>query len=350
MHPAYLKTIQPFIDSGHMQAAIDGVYKFPKNINLFPGTSCMFSCTFCGRNYDAVEPNYEYFYDTLFDQDPGDNPYRYNIGGGLEPLTYREIDRLCKELNDRGYKARLITNGYMLTPKFIEKNPNLLTVDHFRISLYGYDEKQTLSTTRNEKAYRVVKKNLKDYNKLNIKKPPLHVNHVILPSDFENLNNILNYIDEIGGVDTLSLREDFSFQYPIDDRQKLRDKIIEFDIKAKNNSLKIDYGYALLALLEGKLDKLLCVNYKQLTKKQSPQIKIAIDPRGDIYCYFEAAFIDREGSDRHILGNVINSSIEKELKKQKEIQPMPGDERFLDAFNHAMEYYKWTNIQETNLL
>ena len=37
-----------------MKAAIDGVYRYPYRINLYPGTSCMFSCLFCGRNYDAV--------------------------------------------------------------------------------------------------------------------------------------------------------------------------------------------------------------------------------------------------------------------------------------------------------
>ena len=86
-----------------------------------------------------------------------------------------------------------------------------------------YSRPQTLLTTRHEKAYDVVKQNLTDYNKLN-DKPPLHINHVILPTDFENLDNILNYIDDIGGVDTLSLREDFSFKYPISDRQRLMDK------------------------------------------------------------------------------------------------------------------------------
>ncbi len=346
MDKAYYRTIQPLLDTGHMQAAINGVYKFPKNINLFPGTSCMFECTFCGRNYEATEPNYNYFYDTLLDQDPGDNPYRYNIGGGLEPLTYKEIDRLCKDLYIRGYKVRFITNGFMLTPRFIEKNPNLLNVDHFRVSLYGYDEEQTISTTRNNKAFRVVKKNLTDYNKLNIDKPPLHINHVLLPTEFENLNNILNYIDDIGGVHTLSLREDFSFQYPINDRNKLREKLLEFDEKAKKRSLNIDYGYALVALLEGRMNKLIEVNYKQLTRKQSPQCKIAIDPRGDIYSYFEAAFIDRPNSDRHILGNVIGSSVEQELRKQKEIEPKPGDEHFLDALNHVIEAYKWEQTHD----
>ena len=37
---------------------------------------------------------------------------------------------------------------------------------------------------------------------------------------------------------------------------------------------------------------------------------------------------------------MINSSIEKELKKLKEVTPMQGDEKYLDAFNHVMEYYK----------
>ena len=109
-----------------------------------------------------------------------------SLGKGLSSAS------LAYLLQSRGYKVRFITNGFMLTPRFIEKNPNLINVDHFRVSLFGYDEDQTISTTRNNKAFRVVKKNLTDYNKLNIDKPPLHINHVLLPTEFENLNNILN--------------------------------------------------------------------------------------------------------------------------------------------------------------
>ena len=50
----YWKTLQPIIESGAMQSAIDGTYRYPYRINIYPGTSCMFSCLFCGRNYDAV--------------------------------------------------------------------------------------------------------------------------------------------------------------------------------------------------------------------------------------------------------------------------------------------------------
>ena len=104
MDKAYYKTLQPLIDSGHLQAAINGIYKFPDGVNLFPGISCMFDCAFCGRDRDTKLPNYNYFYDTLLDQDPKDNLKRYNISGGLEPLTYNEIDRLAKDLVDRGFK------------------------------------------------------------------------------------------------------------------------------------------------------------------------------------------------------------------------------------------------------
>ncbi len=347
MDKAYFKTLQPLIDSGHLQAAINGTYKFPDGVNLFPGISCMFDCAFCGRDRDTKLPNYNYFYDTLLDQDPKDNLKRYNISGGLEPLTYNEIDRLAKDLVDRGFISRMVTNGYLLTKKNLQKKPNLLRLHHIRVSLYGYSRPQTLLTTRHEKAYDIVKQNLTDYNKLN-DKAPLHINHVILPTDFENLDNILNYIDDIGGVDTLSLREDFSFKYPISDRQRLMDKLLEFNEKINTRSMKVDYGYALEGLLEGKEVELLRVNYKQLTETQSPQVRIAIDPKGDIYSYFEAAFVGRKNSERHILGNVINSSIQDELKNLKKIKPEENDIEFFDAFNHVIEGYKWMKLQETN--
>ena len=345
MDKVYYKTLQPLIDSGHIQAAINGTYKFPSGVNLFPGTSCMFKCSFCGRNYEAKDPNYNYFYDTLLDQDPKDNPYRYNISGGLEPLTYNEIDRLCKDLHVRGFKSRLITNGFLLTQRNIERKPNLLTLDHIRISLYGYNKEQTYLTTKHPKAFDIVKNNLTEYNKMR-GQPPLHINHVILPTDFENLDQILNYIDDIGGVDTLSLREDFSFHYPINDRNRLMDKLLEFDEKINSRTINVDYGYALQQLVEGREASLIRVDWTQLTETQSPQVKIAIDPRGDIYSYFEAAFIDRLNSERHILGNVINSSIQEELSKLKKIKPQEGDTDFFDAFNHVIESYKWMKLQE----
>ena len=120
-----------------MQAAIDGVYKYPHRINFFPGTSCMFKCSFVDET--TMKSNVDtYFYDRILDEDDGKDIYRFNISGGLE-LTYKYIDRLCKDLYDRRYKSRLVTNGFLLNNKSLIKNRYLFSLDHIRVSLYGLD-------------------------------------------------------------------------------------------------------------------------------------------------------------------------------------------------------------------
>lgn len=334
----YEKTIEPLIVSGHLQAAINGSYMYPHRINLFIGTSCMFSCFFCGRNFDTSTSNNGFeMYKNIIREDDGQDPYRFGISGGLEPLTNNKFNEICKELGDGGYKARLLTNGFLLTDKFINKNDNLFSLDHIRVSIYGLTDDETFKTTKHSKAWNVVKSNLINYNKLS-NKIPLKLNYVLTPTNFRFLNKIINYIDEIGEVDELSLREDFSFQYAIDNRQELADVLLDFDSKV---SCKVDYGYALDELIKGENATLLKCSFKHLTMKQSPQVKIAIDPLGDLYCYQEAAFLGRSGSEKHILGNVSDKTIEQALKNMKEIAPEESDLQFFDAFNHVIEYTKW---------
>ena len=45
--------------------------------------------------------------------------------------------------------------------------------------------------------------------------------------------DLVNYIKDIGGINNLSLREDFTFQYEINDRNKVRDALLLFDEKIK---------------------------------------------------------------------------------------------------------------------
>ena len=59
----------------------------------------------------------------------------------------------------------------------------------------------------NKKGYQVVKNNLKLLDR------KVKLNYVVLPQNVEKIAKILDYIDDIGGIDELSLREDFSFQY-----------------------------------------------------------------------------------------------------------------------------------------
>ena len=119
----YWKTLQPIIESGAIQAAIDGVYKYPYRINLYPGTSCMFKCLFCGRNYNATVKNSKNVFKQIIDQDDGKDQNRINISGGLEPLTSPYINDICKDLYNKGYASRMITNGFLLNNKILSKNP-----------------------------------------------------------------------------------------------------------------------------------------------------------------------------------------------------------------------------------
>jgi dTDP-4-amino-4,6-dideoxy-D-glucose ammonia-lyase len=335
----YWKDLKPIIDSGAMQSAINGEYRYPYRINLYPGTSCMFSCLFCGRNYDAVvkgsRPN---VFSQIIEQDDGKDAYRINISGGLEPLTSPYINDICKDLHNKGFRSRMITNGFLLNDKILNKNPFVNSLDHIRVSLYGLDEEEYLATTKHKKGWTVVKNNLKNYNN-RTDKTKLYLNYVLIPENFHKLDRILNYIEDIGGISNLSLREDFTFQYEIDERNRIRDTLLAFDERVTKMDMTIDYGYALQDAMQGKDSYLIKVTHEELRPKQSPQVKICVDPNGNIYAYMEAGFVDRPGALRHALGNIIGSSIEQELRKQKEIEPWPWDTQYMDAYNHLIERY-----------
>ena len=142
----YWKTLLPIIESGAMQAAIDGIYRYPYRINLYPGTSCMFSCHFCNRNYDYVVKDSENIFSQLIEQDDGSDKHRFGVTGGLEPLTSPYIGKICKDLHDGGYVSRMVTNGFLLNDKMLRTNPYINSLDSIRVSLYGMDHKETLST------------------------------------------------------------------------------------------------------------------------------------------------------------------------------------------------------------
>jgi len=334
----YWKTLEPIIASGAMDAAIKGEYRYPHRINIYPGTSCMFKCVFCGRNYDVkIKDNVNVFRQVI-EQDDGVDPYRINISGGLEPLTSPHINDICRDLHAKGYKSRMITNGFLLNDKTLDKNPYINSLDHIRVSLYGVDNRETVSTTRHQKGWGVVRDNLRKYNLRN-DKTRLFLNYVLLPEHYNRLDSIVDYIDHIGGVENLSLREDFTFQYEIDERSKLRDSLLSFNDKMRDMEVEIDYGYSLQQLINGEETTLTRVTHQELRPRQSPQVKICVDPRGEIYSYLEAGFVDRPGALRHSHGNIIGSSIEQELMKKKSIPPMEGDTQYLDAFNHLILKY-----------
>ena len=339
----YWKTLLPIIESGAMQAAINGTYRYPYRINIYPGISCMFSCLFCGRNYDAVVKNSMNIFSQIIEQDDGKDPYRINISGGLEPLTSPYINIICKDLANKGYKARMITNGFLLNNKMLTKSPYINSLDHIRVSLYGLDEKEYLTTTKHKKGWQVVKDNLTEYNKRD-DKTKLYLNYVLLPNNVGQLDRIIEYIEEVGGADNLSLREDFTFQYEIGERNKMQDILLAFDEKVKKVAIPVDYGYALTDAMNGNTTTLMKVTHHEVPIKQSPQVKVCLDPNGNLYSHMEAGFVDRPGALRHSLGNVTGSSIEAQLMKMKAVDPLDGDTQYMDAYNHLVYKYISQNL------
>ena len=243
------------------------------------------------------------------------------------------------------------TNGFNLTSDFVEKQHGIKDLSVLRISLYGIDNDSTIEVTKNKMGYNKVKKNIVDFLKLNtgIK---VGLNYVLLHDNLDHALKLLDYIKEINiesdnQIDFLTLREDFSDQAKVitgKEREKLHQIFNEVERKLKDKNLDrlhIDYGYALEAIRKNKesFEPLKRVDYKQLRPKIFPQIAVMIDPKGDVYAYHEATFLDREGAKRYSIGMVDEKNSLKDVitnfLNEEGIEALPTDTAYLDAFDHV---------------
>tara|TARA_B000000460_G_scaffold98619_1_gene69007 strand:+ start:122 stop:1537 length:1416 start_codon:yes stop_codon:yes gene_type:complete len=351
-------TIIPSIQSGKAQAVLDEKYSYPDRVGLCPGLSCMFFCSFCGRNYSAFykrefgEKGFQVF-KQIIDQTPeGVNKKNvYHITGGLEPLTFPRIGDLISYAREKGFDMEMQTNGYNLNPDFIEKHPGIKDLSILRVSLYGVDDHSTFEVTKNKKGYEIVRKNLIDFLKLRTK-IKVGLNYVLLHDHLDHALKLLDYIKEINiesgnQIDFLTLREDFSDR-ATNISGKEREKLhrifndVQTRLEDKNlDRLHIDYGYALEAIRKNKesFEPLKRVDYKQLRPKVFPQIAVMIDAKGDVYSYHEAAFLDREGAKRYSIGVIDQEHSMRDVISNfldtNGIDPLPSDTGYLDAFDHV---------------
>ena len=358
-------TIIPTIQTGKAKAVLDEKYSYPDRVGLCPGLSCNFFCSFCGRNYSAAyekewgEKGFEMF-KQIIDQTPeGVNKKRvYHISGGLEPLMFPHIGDLISYCTKAGFAMEMQTSGFFLTPDFIEKHPGIKDLSILRFSLYGINNDSTFAVTRNKKSHDVVKENLIDYLKLNTK-TKLGLNYVILHKRIKDVLKLLDYIEEVNiksnnQVDFLTLREDFREKAENivgEERKEIHDIFNEVQkrLGSKNlNKLNIDYGYALESIrrnLDSFQEPLKKVDYKQLRPKAFPQIAVMIDPKGDVFAYHEATFLDREGSERYSIGRVDKEhSLQDLIKEFVEnsdgvTEPLPHDVDYLDAFDYVITVF-----------
>ena len=70
-----------------------------------------------------------------------------------------------------------------------------------------------------------------------------------------------------------------------------------------------------------------------------PQSSVAVDLYGDVYLYREAAFLDRPGAKRYIIGNLLEKKtmkkvIEDFIDKERDFEIMDSDRNYLDVWDH----------------
>lgn len=361
-------TIIPICESGSIENTIKKQPIHPYRIGIYPGLSCMFECVFCGRNYSAkydrslLDTGIDKYID-LINKSPKDDKFKFYISGGLEPLTNPKLNTFIKVLKKNGFEVPLYTNGQMLTEKYLNKSDFIQDLYSIRISLYGTDEEQYEKTVRKKNQFNLVRNNIVNLIKYKIKnnlKTSIGLNYIILDGRSKDMLKLLDFVksinDSVGNkknnINFITLREDFRSTTNLRINHKERLELIQiidkFEKKINNESdfmgMFVDYGYSLEPIKNGLVDHVyedVFADEQILLKEGTPNISVAIDLYGDVYCYREAAFLDRPGSKRYILGrmeenNKLESIIEEAIINGRDIEQKKSDLDYLDAFDHIV--------------
>lgn len=358
-------TINPIIDSGAVESLLNGSARYPFTIGVYPAVSCMLSCKFCGRQRGAqyeqrdIAPGNEMFR-KLFAEAPRDVSNRFYISGGLEPLTNPGLAELVTFAAGFGHRMQLYTNGMMLTPQFLSRNEGLWNLDALRISMYGADDETALFTTQRQGVASRVLPNARNLVRAKSERgSQLRVgfNHVVQSGQVKHLRKIFEAIVSIAdqspdrkGVNFVTVRENYAASGNAaifgSEREMLRDELIalkDFLVAEGMAALNVDLGYGMRGLVEGfETEPVYRVTHHDMLGRGYPQISVVVDLLGDVYLYREAAFIGRAGAERYIIGRMNKdvglSEILERFNDNRDIfaVPQPGDEIFLDAFDHAV--------------
>jgi dTDP-4-amino-4,6-dideoxy-D-glucose ammonia-lyase len=374
----WTNTIVPLHNSKSVENFLKKQYSFPFRIGLFPGVSCMFKCSFCGRNYDAAYKKdslplgMETFF-KLIDESPTDDPSRFFISGGLEPLTNPDLGKLIIKLKEKNFNASMYTNGYMLTKKYLEKNNAIFNLDSLRISYYGINSEDTFRVTKKKQAFEIVNQNINNYlieKDIRKSKTSFGINYVILKNQSSDVINLLKIFSDINkkvnnnknNFNFLTLREDFRIlgeRMTIEERDSLRGTFKNISNYVNEDkilsNLFIDYGFALEPIRNGYSGEKFEDNFaskEDLEILGVPQARVVVDLLGDVYLFGEAGFLERPGAKKYIIGNLIQQGSMKNvitnfINSSNNIEILESDRDFLDAWDHIA--VKFANQQKNNL-
>ncbi len=366
--PYRRSTIQPIIESGAIKAFLEGTYRYPFTVGIYPAVSCMLSCSFCARargeqyKQEDIIPGNELFRQ-LFAEAPRDLPRRFYLSGGLEPLTNPGLAEVVRFAAGFGHRMQLYTNAMMLTSRFLAKNDGLWHLDTLRISMYGADDETAQRTTSRAGVASRVIANARDLVRAKSErgeKLRIGFNHVVQSGQITHLRKIGEALVSIAdqspdrrGINFLTLRENYAASglaaISGDERERLRDELIDlqsFFIAEGMKEFEVDLGYGMRGLVEGvETAPVRRVAHTDMLGRGYPQISVVVDLLGDVYLYREAAFIGRVGADRYIIGRLTPEVGLAELlqryvdDRDRFVVPRAGDEIFLDAFDHAVTAY-----------
>jgi dTDP-4-amino-4,6-dideoxy-D-glucose ammonia-lyase len=352
--------ILPFARSGLLGDVIEKRARYPHRVGIYAGSSCSFECSFCGRvrgeeyRPPALDEGSERL-QRLIDEAPNSDPARFYFSGGLEPLTNSRLGPLATRARGRGFRPNLYTNGFMLTPRHLEKHSGLWDFEAIRISLYGFDEASYAKTANRAGAFARVRQNVVDVLRIRAQQQRstrLGANFVVQRGRIHEVTRVLDFLEatfrESGAsLDFLTLREDYSLAAGAGLSVAERESLARFFERAQERvesgalgGLQLDLGFGLHALSQGIFDLPLChVESHELRPHGHPQASVVVDLHGDVFLYREAGFLRRPGNERYVIGNLRDDAGLEQMVRQflagPGVVPRAGDERFLDAFDHA---------------
>src|SRR5260370_20884264 len=107
--------------------------KHPILVHIIPNRRCNLACTYCNEFDDFSKPVPMEEMKSRLDILGGMGTSVITISGG-EPLMHPEIDQIIRHIRHRGMIAGMITNGFLLDRKTIEKL-NAAGLEHLQISI-----------------------------------------------------------------------------------------------------------------------------------------------------------------------------------------------------------------------
>src|ERR1700752_1222274 len=107
--------------------------KHPILVHVIPNRRCNRACTYCNEFDDFSKPVSLHEMKSRLDILAGMGTSVITISGG-EPLMHPEIHQIIRHIRRRGMIAGMITNGFLLDKKQIEKL-NAAGLEHLQISI-----------------------------------------------------------------------------------------------------------------------------------------------------------------------------------------------------------------------